>query len=367
MKRVLLSGYYGFDNSGDDAILKAIVDDLKQLNIDLDIVALSKNPSKTESIYGIKAVDRFSIKEVSAAMKGADLFISGGGSLLQDVTSTRSIIYYLAMIYMAMKKKLKTYVFANGIGPIDKKLNRYLTEKILNRVNYITLRDDDSKVFVDGLKVQNKNMEVTADPVFRLKDASPERIDEIFRLENIPTDRELIGISLRNWKNIDGIIENFTGFCNEYLASGSGDILLVPMHFPEDLEISMKLKEAVEDSSRVHVLKQVYVAEEIIGIISRLKMILAMRLHALIYAVKCATPIVGLVYDPKVEALLKQVHVSESVDVENFTLDELTREFHAVYDNISDNEDKLKLERERLQKLAKRNIDIVEELLEVSH
>ena len=95
MKKVLLSGYYGFDNSGDDAILKAIIKDLKENESSIDIVVLSKNPEKTREVYKVKAVDRFNLLEVYRAMKATDLFISGGGSLLQDVTSSRSLWYYL--------------------------------------------------------------------------------------------------------------------------------------------------------------------------------------------------------------------------------------------------------------------------------
>ena len=101
MKKIVVSGYFGFDNSGDDAILKAMVEDFKKLNRDIEIRALSKNPEKTRRVYGINAVDRFSLKELVKALRDADLLLSGGGSLLQDITSTRSIIYYLSVIIIA--------------------------------------------------------------------------------------------------------------------------------------------------------------------------------------------------------------------------------------------------------------------------
>ncbi|NLY20490.1 MAG: polysaccharide pyruvyl transferase CsaB [Tissierellia bacterium] len=364
MKKVLLSGYYGFDNSGDDAILRALVDDIKKLNSDIEIIVLSKDPAKTERLYGVKAVNRFSIKEVNSALNYVDMFVSGGGSLLQDVTSTRSIIYYLAVIYMALMKKKKTYVIANGIGPIDKPFNRRMTKKILNRVDYITLRDEDSFEFVKELNVKNPKIEVTSDPVFRLKETSEERIDEIFELEKFPKDRKLVGISLRNWKNIDNIIENLSEFCNRIISEEDVDIVFIPMHFPEDLDISKQVMDKIEYRDNIHILDNKYSAEEIIGVISRLDIILAMRLHALIYAIKCETPIVGLVYDPKLDGLLKEVEVEEKVNIEDFTVDELYDNFMKVYSDIDGHLNNLHDHRIRLQSAAKRNIDIIEELLE---
>ena len=109
------------------------------------------------------------IIEVIRAIGKCDLFISGGGSLLQDVTSTRSILYYLALMMMALIFRKPVMVYANGIGPINKKMNRILTRVILNRVDYITLRDEDSKAFLHQLGVTNENIIVTADPVFTLE------------------------------------------------------------------------------------------------------------------------------------------------------------------------------------------------------
>ncbi len=158
-KKILISGYYGFDNSGDDAILKAIVKDIKRIGgEDVRIIALSNNPSCTEEIYGIEAVNRFGIKGVVKAIKDCDLFISGGGSLLQDVTSTRSLLYYITLMKLAKLYKKPVMVYANGIGPINRSINRVLTRNILNKVDLITLRDEDSKIFLEELGVKKMKM-----------------------------------------------------------------------------------------------------------------------------------------------------------------------------------------------------------------
>ncbi|MEG2583986.1 MAG: glycosyltransferase, partial [Oscillospiraceae bacterium] len=98
---VMISGYYGFNNSGDDSILRAIVDSLLEIKPDIDIIALSKNPTETESIYGIKSIHRFNVFRIFWRLLHTKLLISGGGSLIQDITSDKSLAYYLGIINIA--------------------------------------------------------------------------------------------------------------------------------------------------------------------------------------------------------------------------------------------------------------------------
>ncbi|SMB88453.1 Polysaccharide pyruvyl transferase [Desulfonispora thiosulfatigenes DSM 11270] len=89
MKKVILSGYYGFNNAGDEAVLYSIIAALRGLDENLEITVLSNNPEHTIKAYQVKAINRWKVKEIYPAIKEADLVISGGGSLLQDVTSKK--------------------------------------------------------------------------------------------------------------------------------------------------------------------------------------------------------------------------------------------------------------------------------------
>ena len=193
--KILISGYYGFDNSGDDAILRAIVNDLNNNIENVEITVLSKNPSYTEKVYKINAVNRFNIKAVIETIKSCDLFISGGGSLLQDVTSTRSLLYYISLMRMAKFFNKKVMVYANGVGPINGRMNRIWTRRILNKVDLITLRDEDSRIFLEELKVDNENIYVTADPVFTLNPTKPDKVINILKKESIP-EKQATGRSI---------------------------------------------------------------------------------------------------------------------------------------------------------------------------
>jgi polysaccharide pyruvyl transferase CsaB len=360
-KRVIISGYYGFNNSGDDAILKAIVKDLKNGCKDIDITVFSNNPQSTEEIYGIKAVNRLNIISVIKGIYKSDMLISGGGSLLQDITSTRSIIYYLAVMKIAKLFKKPVMVYANGIGPINKKLNRVLTRKILNKVDLITLRDFNSEKTLDEIEVKN-NIYVTADPVFTLEPSDKERVNDILVKEGIPTDKPLVGISVRNWKNSDKLKKVVSEAIDYIINNYDARVVLIPMHYPEDLEISNEIASRASQAD-CHVLQDNYSVEDIMGIINKLELIIAMRLHSLIYAATQAIPMIGLVYDPKVNGLLELIGVDSKCDVDKLELVELCTTIEKTWNNKENIKEELYKVREQLKKKALNNIEMALHIL----
>lgn len=353
--RIVMSGYFGFDNSGDDAILKAIVKDMRSFDPSVRIKVLSKDPDKTEQLCPVKAANRFRISDVVSAVRGSDLLISGGGSLLQDVTSTRSLLYYLALMKLAYILKKPVMVYANGIGPIDKPLNRQLTRWILDKVDIISLRDKGSLDFIKSIGVKNKNIIVTADPVFTLNPAENKRVEEILSHEGIKSDQPMIGISVRSWKNVDEIADSVAGGIKKLIDEYSVTAVMIPMHYPEDLEISERI-EGMVDSSRCRTLKGKYSVEELMGVISKVELMAAMRLHSLIYAATQGTPMAGIVYDPKVQGFLDELEISYSIDVKGIT----SENFYKVIENAwNDREDiamKISEHKCRLENLAIENV-----------
>ena len=124
MVNILISGYYGFDNIGDESILRTLVSSLREHIPDCSLTVLSHNPTSTREKYGVEAVDRMSPVAILRAVKKCDMLISGGGSLLQDVTSSKSLHYYLSIIRCAEFFHKKVFIYSQGIGPIDRPGNR---------------------------------------------------------------------------------------------------------------------------------------------------------------------------------------------------------------------------------------------------
>ncbi len=155
-------------------------------------------------------------------------------------------------------------VYANGIGPINKNINRFLTKLILNKVDLITLRDEDSRQYLEGMKVKNKNIVVTADPVFTLEPVSNHRVMEILENENIPLNERYIGFSIRKWKDDENLIDIVSKTIGFIISKYNTKVILIPMHYPEDLDISLNILGRVKNKD-CFVLKDKYTVEEIMG------------------------------------------------------------------------------------------------------
>ena len=141
-KKVVISGYYGADNFGDESILEVLIQRLKK--DEADITVLSTNPEKTAETHGVNSVHSFKLGKVMNALSKCDILVSGGGSLLQDATSLKSLFYYLWVIFMAQFYKKQVLIFAQGIGPINNKVGEFFTKKLLKNCRWISVRDDKS-------------------------------------------------------------------------------------------------------------------------------------------------------------------------------------------------------------------------------
>src|SRR5690554_5843293 len=114
MTKIIIAGYYGFDNIGDEAILMSMVKAFKSINKEIEILVLSNNPEKTSKEYKVKSINRNNLVAFIKELKNCNLFISGGGSLLQDITGWKSIPFYIGQLVLAKIMRKKTVVFAQG-------------------------------------------------------------------------------------------------------------------------------------------------------------------------------------------------------------------------------------------------------------
>lgn len=323
-KKIIMSGYFGFSNSGDDAILKSIIESFKSLDSNLNIKVLSKDPVLTEREYGVAAVDRFKYFDVKNSLKASDMLISGGGSLLQDKTSSRSIWYYLLIMKLAKRYKKKVFVYSNGVGPINKRFNRNITRRVLNKVDYITLRDKDSYDFIKSIGVNNPNIKVLSDPVFNLKEASDESVRKKFDI-----NKDTVLVSIRSWMDDEKLISELSKFLN-YLIDEGKNIVFMPMQTPRDTTISEKIAANLKLSK---IIDEKYPVEILMSLMKNADFIVAMRLHAMIYAIHQNLPFIGLSYDPKTETLLKDFDESININVDAINNYDLLKAYKYIKDN----------------------------------
>jgi len=326
MARIVLSGYFGFNNSGDEAILYAMLKTLKNIEPELEIIVLTNDPEKTQKQFagmGIKTVNRWKIFEVIPALFRCDLLLSGGGSLFQDVSSNNSPLYYLGIIFLAKFFDKPVMVYAQGIGPLRKKRNRRLTSWILNTVNKITVRDQESKEDLIELGIQQEIV-VTADAVLALHKQEIEEKpgQEILKRYEIKREEgeKLLGVYLRPWEKNEYLLPLVEAL--NTLLEQNWKIVFVPMQFPGDISVA---KEAVQllNNHQGIILREGYSPDEMISITKNFDLVVGMRLHSLIMAMVAGVPMVGLSYDPKVDRFLKQAGQVALLSVSNLSAQNL--------------------------------------------
>ncbi|EKE02462.1 MAG: polysaccharide pyruvyl transferase [uncultured bacterium] len=353
--KILISGYYGFDNFGDDAILHTLLHNLKTNFENCQITVISKNPAKTKQLYGINSVGTFNYQEIIKQMLAADLYISGGGSLLQDITSLKSLFYYLSLILLATLCKVKTYIYAQGIGPIKSKLGQFLTKNILKKVDLITVRDQQSKDFLDKLGI---NSILTADPVWCM---DVEKINNNSCLNN---EKIKVGIQLRDWYLLNNEkLEHLAEAINLNFNSNY-QLILISLQDSHDLAITEKFREILKLKNAgpdIQLMSDLSIFDSI-SLLSQLDCLIAMRYHANLIAIKSNVPALALSYDPKVEILSSEAGIPY-VSIENLDKEELNKKIFDLITQKTTYEDKLRDFAAKKELESRQNVDLLSKIL----
>jgi polysaccharide pyruvyl transferase CsaB len=306
--RVLVSGFYGYNNLGDEAILESIVQQVKGFAPDAQIVALSGSPLQTKERLGIESVHRMAFGAIWAEMRKADLFISGGGSLLQDVTGLGSVPYYLGLVKMAQTLGVKTMFLGQGIGPLTMPHSRWMVGAVARGTDVLTVRDQASRELLARCGVPMDRITQTADPVLALEPAPDAEIDALWAELGLDPNKPTLGIAIRPWSDwFERQLKSFSAVLAQEATQWGAQILLLPFHRPDDELLMEELSYCLETRPEEHrpkvaMLKDSVSPRVMMGLLARLDLLVGMRLHALIMGAAVAVPSIGLVYDPKVRA-----------------------------------------------------------------
>ena len=359
---VVMSGYYGFNNTGDEAIMLSMHKNIQELGENYHITVLSNKPEETKEKYGIEAVYRFGMRDVFHAIRKSDVLLSGGGSLLQDSTSTRSLMYYLSITVMAKLLRKKVMLYANGIGPVSGKRNRRLVKQVVNRADLITLREENSYEELLSMGVNPKKCFVTADPAFTMNGIGAEASRALLQAEGVPLDKPILVVSVRKWKDMDKFICRFARMCDTIVEKYDRNIVFLGMQMPNDIIVSEKVRAQMKQ--KAYILKNNHSPYEVMGIISQADFILSMRLHTLIFAAKQQVPLIGFVYDPKIEYYLEKLEMPSGGKLKEFDPETTLEYVDSVIRNKEAYVEKLGEKEKELEKMAHRNEKYLAKLLE---
>ncbi len=260
--RVLISGYYGFGNIGDEAILATLVSVLRERRPDMQICVLSAKPEHTATAYQVQAAPRWDLRSIWRELKAADLFISGGGGLLQDTTSLLSPLYYLGLMRLARAAGTPYVILGQGLGPLRRSLVRWAARRCLSRAAAITVRDAESLDVARSLGVTGE-INVTCDPAILLQPAEPASIQALLAGHGVNTARPLVGITVRVWPHIESVTDAIVPLLQAARDQWEAEILLIPFQPPGDVALAWRL--AAESKVPVILLDQLSDPRQCVG------------------------------------------------------------------------------------------------------
>jgi polysaccharide pyruvyl transferase CsaB len=292
--RALLSGYYGQGNGGDEALLATL---LQMLPSHVTPVVLSGNPRQTHQRYGVESYQRKSLVSVLPALNFCDALIWGGGSLMQDVTSSMSPIYYGGLMALAQTMGLKTIAWSQGIGPLLRPQTRWLARRNFQGCTQVSVRDQASAALLSTWQIPYL---LAPDPVWALA-AQP-----VPELADIPTPR--IAVTLRSHPQLTPTrLANLTQAIVELQTATQAFILLLPFQKSTDLAIAETIQPHLANVSKIFCLEDPQLLK---GAFLGVEMAIGMRLHSLIMAAGAGCRCFALSYDPKINRLMEEVGLS---------------------------------------------------------
>lgn len=360
---VVICGAYGRGNAGDDAILEAILQEMRDIDPDMPMMVLSKDPKETRLAYRVRAVQRFNFPVWQQAMRRSKLYINGGGSLIQDVTSRRSLWFYLHNISTAKRLGCKVQMYGCGIGPVSRPSHRKMAAKVLNAsVDVITLREPDSLTELESMGVAKPEILLTADPALTLDCAPSFKTDSVMLQSGVPTGGRYICFALRKWKGFEEKAPVFAAAAaHAYNAHGLTPVFLAVEKHQDPMAAAI----AAQGLTVPHYfLDDAGKAGTIIGALSRMEVVVSMRLHALIFAAGKGIPLVGVVYDPKVSSFLRYIGQDLFVDLADATEAQLCAMIDQAVEQAAHPEVQAAAVA-KLQEMERRNVDVAKRLMEL--
>jgi polysaccharide pyruvyl transferase CsaB len=315
-KDVFVIGYYGSNNLGDELLLHETLKLLESYFDRNHLTVLSYSMKDTTKIHGVKSVSRNNFFKIMKTIRKSDIVIGGGGSMLQNVTSNRSLFYYLWLLNYSTFNKKVVALIGNGIGPIHGELQTKLAKNILKKLSYIHLRDKKS---FEWLKAQNVTS-IDSGTDLALNQAGP--------LEK--KWGKNVFINIRKWPNtlhLKSLMRTF----KVYLEDAGYQVTFISMQKGND-DVAMTGLKNVRNFETPEALMQVIKTGDFM---------IGMRLHFLILAANYGIPFIGLSYDPKVSYFCDLFNQTYFDNLEKLTLEDLIEAFEKLSDEKQKNHEKI--------------------------
>lgn len=368
----MVSGYYGFGNCGDEAILMAMIQQFSKIVPKERIIILSQNPEKTRLFYGVNSIFRLNIFQIYLQLKKCATFISGGGGLLQDVSGKGfSISYYLGLIIFARLLKIPTVIYAQGIGPVKRNFNKTIIKLVLAKVDLLIVRDEQSKNLLEEFGVRGELISVHGDPSFLLKKESLSfegiKKGDTKSLTDMPNKIIDIGLVIRNCKEFEQDYTNkilqIAEIADYLIEKYQARLHFIPFQIKSDLPLLVDIMGQMNHSD-IEILRKELSPAQILTVFSKLSLIIGMRFHSVIFATMSNLPFVAIDYDPKVRNYVNSLTLTELlINPAQLTIKNIDNKLKYINDHWFEIKNIVKLANQQYKNKAKNGFDILNAFL----
>lgn len=327
-KKVLISGWYGQSNAGDDALLSVFVEELTR-RVNSEIAVLSERPEYVNVSAGIRSLFHQAIftKDIAiAAIRGhllkyirditnCDLFVLGGGSLLKDNTPMRTLFRTLDEIWLNKLLGHKVALYAIGTGPITTRIGKFIISNTLKLCDIITVRSAKDAYVLQNIGVPAAKINVVADPGFLIQ-AKP--VEDRALLDSL-SGKKKIGIFPAL-----GLVKNGRDFSyadalalalDELVEKNQLEFIAFPMFVRltelDDIQIARYIKSKMRHPEALHLYEKQLTPNELTWVAGQTLMNISIRLHGMIFSLAAGTPVVPISYSSKVQNVFAEVGCPE--------------------------------------------------------
>ncbi len=292
-----VGGYFGCGNLGDDAILLGLLEELRLLAPDVRVRALTGNPTLDRKRFGILCFSRTSLFSVRRALKQCDGFLCGGGSLLQNITSHRSLLYYLSLLRFS-QSCCPTVLYACGIGPLLGETAGRQCKHTLNRCSYISLRDESSLLLLQRLGVRAELLHLGADAALFLPPPPKGREFAILHRYRQAMGQKYLAVILRDMKADSFLFRILSGSIRTVCQQFGWTPLFLCMDQKHDRAIT---RLAAQRLGGIAI--EAEEASDVTALLRASEVAISLRLHGMILASTVGTPTLGISVDEREQKL----------------------------------------------------------------
>jgi polysaccharide pyruvyl transferase CsaB len=378
----LLVGYYGFGNTGDEAILSGLVSGLRRRRPDACLVVVSGDPDDTRRRHGVDAVGWLDLPSIADAVKRSDLVVVGGGGLFQDywgvdpgtlLTSRHwGVSFYAGPPILASLSRKPFVLHGLGFGPLSSPEARRITSAVAEGASSVSVRDEASRRLLLESGIPETRVRLSADPAFLL-DFEPVRPDGVLSAAGVALRAPVAGVALRDWSfEADPARweREMAIALDLFLEQTGGTLVLVPLQrgdrsVEDDVAAASRVRNGMRNGERAALLTDVRPPAETAGLLSGCDVVVGMRLHALVFAASGGAPSVGVAYDPKVSLLLERLGCAElSLPLRDLEAPELLDRMMRALAGGAEKRERIRETAGRLRALAQEDMDRLASLLE---